>query len=50
MLARRVDGVVRGLVDVVGSWLRQGVCRFVHWSSKVVRVVLEDVEGRITTL
>ena len=50
MLARQVDGVVRGLVKVVGSmvWTRRG--QGLHRSSKAVRVVLEAVEGRIRTL
>ena len=42
-MARQVAGVVRGLVKVVGNMVGTGRGKGVHWSSKVVRVVLEAV-------
>ena len=50
MLGRQVDGVVRGLVKVAGSMVETGRGQGMHWSSKVVRVVLEVVQGSISTL
>ena len=49
-MARQVDGVIRGLVKVVGNMVETGREKCVHWSSKAVRFVLEAVEGRINIL
>ena len=45
-----MDGVVRGLVKVVGNMVETRFGKDVHWSSKVVRVVLEVLQGSINIL
>ena len=45
-----MDGVVRGLVKVVGNMVGTGRGKGVHWSSKAVRAMLEATEGRINIL
>ena len=46
MLARRVDGVIRGSVEVVGNMTEGGCVKDLHWGSKVVRAVLGGVGRR----
>ena len=46
MLARRVDGAVKGLVEVVGSMVETGYGQDVLRRRQMVRAVLVEVGGR----
>ena len=50
MSAHRVDGAVKGLINVVGSMVETGHGQDVFRSRKVVRAVQEDIGGRVYTL